>query len=698
MRQRLKRLIFGLLGKDPEAVVVSFLTGDAEQAAAMLEQVRKLLPERRHFAVSLGAPCEVPGVRAVALEPAGTWRLARQLRRTFRHYRIGMAPVLFTGGREFRSLRRAAFLLAPARILAYNARLERHHLRLRTLIASWLFVRGVPLDRIFLRPRWLFPFKRDRSIYPAGWTVLEGRAPDPTRPRVAVLSPYFPWPLSHGGAVRIYHLLREAARGFDIFLFAFREGNEQEFEPVLEFCVRVVLVPKPRYREPRWASLAPPEVCEYRSPAMRRALEQYLLSWGIELVQVEYTHLAGYGGAVMVAHDVTHDLYRQIHLRQPSLSTWWNWRRWRWFERRAMSRFRRVVVMSEADAHLAGTAPTAVIPNGVDLERFRPEPETPGCRVLFIGSFRHFPNAAAYRLLAERIWPSVRARLPEAELTVVAGPDPELYWGEYAGSALPVPEGVRMMGFVSDVPRLYVEANLVVVPTPVSAGTNLKVLEAMAMERAVVSSSRGCAGLGLEHGKSVWIADEPAEFVEAVVRLLEDFSLRRALAQAARRLAQTHYDWRALAERQRKLWRDLLGEEVQIRPVRAGDLAEIVRIQAACPQAAIWDPKDYLRYECRVAVGPRGLAGFVVWRNLAPGEAEILNLAVAPEQRGRGIATRLLAPLLGQERMTWYLEVRESNLAARSLYARLGFREAGRRLHYYRDTGEAAVVMRRDSC
>jgi hypothetical protein len=94
-------------------------------------------------------------------------------------------------------------------------------LSLGTPVASWLFLRGVPLDRIWLRPRWLAPWKRDRSVFPSGFRIFEGRPLSHLRPRVAILSPYCPYPLSHGGAVRIFHLLREGAKHFDIFLFTF---------------------------------------------------------------------------------------------------------------------------------------------------------------------------------------------------------------------------------------------------------------------------------------------------------------------------------------------------------------------------------------------------------------------------------------------------------------------------------------------
>ena len=142
-----------------------------------------------------------------------------------------------------------------------------------------------------------------------------------------------------------------------------------------------------------------------------------------------------------------------------------------------------------------------VIPNGVDLDRFTPEIERPGQRLLFIGSFRHFPNIVAYRFFAEQVWPLLRAAMPGLTFTVVAGPDPAalLARAHRARSRSLHDDRIRLLEFVSDVRPLYVEANLALVPTLVSAGTNLKVLEAMAMERAVVSTSSGCAGLGLEH-------------------------------------------------------------------------------------------------------------------------------------------------------------------------------------------------------
>jgi ribosomal-protein-alanine acetyltransferase len=697
LKQRLKQLFFGLLGKEPEAVIVSVLSGEEKLARAMVSEFERLVPDRRHYIVAL-APAA--GQADVLLEPGSAWHLYRQLRRHFSRLRVGMAAVLFTPDPAFRALRAAAFLLAPRKILAYNQCLERHHLRLRTCIASWLFLRGVPADRIFLRPWWLFPWRRDRTVEATSWQILEGRPVAPGRARVAVLSPYFPYPLSHGGAVRMFYLLREAARDFDIFLFAFTEpGPPVEPGPLLEFCARVTLVAKPQYRQPRWSSLAPPEVLEYRSATMRRLLDEARRTEGIELLQVEYTQLASYGGEVLVEHDVTFDLYEQLWRRHPTLGAWWDWQRWRRFERKVLARYRRVVAMSQKDAELLRISHVDVIPNGVDLDRFHPEPEPDGANLLFVGSFRHLPNVLAYRFFTEEAWPRVRECFPQCTLTVVAGPDPLLYWKQATHTPAP-PEDprIRLLAFVRDVRPLYAAANLVIVPTPVSAGTNLKVLEAMAMERAVVSTPSGCAGLGLIHGESVWIAETGPGFAEGVCRLLADPPLRRRLARAARLQAERHFDWRILGERQRALWRELTRTEPAIRILKIHDLEDVLRIQAASPGAAVWNPESYLHHRCFVAELDGRVAGYIVFQRASEGETEILNLAVDPKYRRRGVASALLRAVLERSPGRVWLEVRVSNTAARNLYRKFGFTEAGIRQNYYANPPEDGIVMTLASC
>lgn len=135
-----------------------------------------------------------------------------------------------------------------------------------------------------------------------------------------------------------------------------------------------------------------------------------------------------------------------------------------------------------------------------------------------------------------------------------------------------------------------------------------------------------------------------------------------------------------------------------IRRAEAGDLTAVAEIQAASPAAAQWAVADYLGYEFTVAVCGGAVAGFLVWRQLLPGECEVLTLAVAPELRRRGLARELLKTLLNLSDVNVFLEVRESNSSARMFYKSMGFQEVSIRYGYYDSPPESAIVMKFHSC
>lgn len=534
MKERIKGLVFTLLGKEPEALVLAAGEG------AHLNEMRRLVTDRP--------------VLAVPAPPGGAGEMWLALRRAARGRRVALCAVRL----EDRTALWAALAAFPFRVLVFNRRLERHHVHWREPLASLLFLCGVPRDRIFLRPRWLFPWKRDRSLLPRTWRQEGGRGFRPGRPRVAVLTPYLPWPPAHGGAVRIANLLEKCSEHFDIVLFGFEDGQTpDDYARIRRWCAAVYSAARPRYREPRWSTLLPPEACEFHTRELHDELRRRMAEHQTPLLQAEYTQMARYGPDILVEHDITWDLFAQVHERRRSLASWWDLWRWRRFERRALRAARRAVVMSEKDAALAGVRQkTVVIPNGVDLDRFRatPEPEGGTPELLFVGSFRHFPNVRAFLFLLDEVWPRIARR--ELRLTVVAGPQPELYW-----MARPLEPRITLHGYVADVQPLYQRATLVLIPTVVSAGTNLKALEAMASQRAIVSTPSGVAGLGLAHGESVWIASEAQEFAAGILRLLDEPPLRRRLACEARRIAEQRYGWDAIARRQMALWRELLAED-----------------------------------------------------------------------------------------------------------------------------------------
>ena len=135
-----------------------------------------------------------------------------------------------------------------------------------------------------------------------------------------------------------------------------------------------------------------------------------------------------------------------------------------------------------------------------------------------------------------------------------------------------------------------------------------------------------------------------------------------------------------------------------VRPATIADLAVIARVQGVSPEASQWDPANYLDYRCTVAEEGGNVLGFLVSRPTAADENEILNLAVDPAARRRGVARRLLQTALAREKSRWFLEVRESNRAAIELYLTMGFVQYGRRATYYHNPPEPGIVMKFDSC
>jgi len=135
-----------------------------------------------------------------------------------------------------------------------------------------------------------------------------------------------------------------------------------------------------------------------------------------------------------------------------------------------------------------------------------------------------------------------------------------------------------------------------------------------------------------------------------------------------------------------------------IRRGRRDDLPRIAEIQEVSAEASHWRVEDYLGYGLWVAEESGTIAGFLVWREVGPEEGEILNLAVAPEWRRRGIARALIQTFLGETSGVIFLELRESNLAGLNLYKSMGFQEVSRRAEYYDFPPEAAIVMKFHSC
>jgi glycosyltransferase involved in cell wall biosynthesis len=215
------------------------------------------------------------------------------------------------------------------------------------------------------------------------------------------------------------------------------------------------------------------------------------------------------------------------------------------------------VVVSEGDRdQFAGFVPEArfaVVPNGVDVNEFRPKPAQ-GDGLAYIGGTNWFPNLDALDFFCESILPHLRAAGVEIPVRWVGSASNEEQ-RRYADSF-----GVQLTGYVDDVRPFMRDTLCNIVPLRAGGGTRLKVLNSWAMGKAIVSTSIGCEGLDARDGENILIRDDPREFAEAILQLRSDDSLRSKLEQGARSTAERCYAWDVIGPPMIASYRDLLSD------------------------------------------------------------------------------------------------------------------------------------------
>jgi glycosyltransferase involved in cell wall biosynthesis len=217
-----------------------------------------------------------------------------------------------------------------------------------------------------------------------------------------------------------------------------------------------------------------------------------------------------------------------------------------------------IFVTSERDAALlAGVqeVPKFVIPNGVDLDYFRPalgrvRPHS----LVFTGSMNYYPNADGAVYFLQEIFPRIVREVRDATITIVGNSPPKNLLKFRAPN-------VEVTGFVPDVRPFIDRSAVYVVPLRMGGGTRLKVMEAMAMKKPVVTTSIGCEGIRVRHGESVTIADEPDRFAGQVVELLRDPQRASRLSEAGHETVRAFYGWDSIGKILEKTY------ECLIRPV-----------------------------------------------------------------------------------------------------------------------------------
>ena len=417
--------------------------------------------------------------------------------------------------------------------------------------------------------------------------------------RILFVTPYLPSPPRSGGQRRLDGVIRGLSRHHDVSLVTFfdpRDDISSAIRQTESYCEKVVTLVNERYalttRQKRLLqarsllSRRSFEAFVFHSAPMQQTLEKLVAAGAYDVVSFEFSPMAtnrppdgnvARCGAVFVLdeHNIEYDIVRRTASSALSLDrrlySLLDWRKLRREEQQSWRRFDGCTVTSARDEALlrrdVPLARTAVVPNAVDVDYFRPKNgggATDSMSLLFFGAGNYHPNTDGLLFFFREIMPRLRARYPGITLRIL-GPliPPEIE--AHAGN------GVEVIGGVDDI-RPYLErATVIIAPLRIGGGTRFKILEAMAMGKAVVSTAVGAEGIDVRNGSDIMLADRPEEFAIQVGRLLDDAALRRTMGREARRLIEQRYSWARSVNKLEEFYAELMGR----RAVAGGPPTEI---------------------------------------------------------------------------------------------------------------------------
>jgi len=393
--------------------------------------------------------------------------------------------------------------------------------------------------------------------------------------KILFLANRVPYPPYRGDKLKIYNLAKRLQGRHELHLLTFAQNEEdlgykKELEKVFSE-VHFVYLPKWRSALNCLAGLwdtKPLQVLYFQSAELQQQLDALIAKYKYDAVHVQHLRMSPYLSG-------RKDVPRILDLPD-AFSLYWERRKsvkrgllTAIFENQEQARvlkyeavirdYNLALVCSAEDlAYLEEKHQShnlRLLPNGVDLETFaaRDHDYTHNNTILFTGNMDYAPNVDAVVYFKESILPLIRAKFPEAEF-IIAGQRPVKKVQELAG------DGVVVTGFIKDLAKTYNSASVVVAPLRFGAGTQNKVLEAMAMGVPVVCSNIGFAGLGILSGEGAIMQTGPSEFANSVIELLSSSVLRQSTGEAGMKLVKSHFDWDIIASTLEGYFKEIAGQ------------------------------------------------------------------------------------------------------------------------------------------
>lgn len=396
--------------------------------------------------------------------------------------------------------------------------------------------------------------------------------------RILWITDVIPYPTVSGNRLRIYHLCRKLAEEHEVWLVGgIDKPEEVNAEHMRGFCHRVITVLRKHqsklYHLPGLLKFAlqgrPLELKFEQTEEFEQIVYNLSREVDFDVIHIEPSYMALYREMlpekktscyVLGYHNIEFSLFDRIaNVESKPLNKFrsylhsWMLRSW---EPHYASKFDRCVVVSDSDKDILYHANTnlevRVCPNGVDTDLYQLLPAQDTIpRLMFIGSMSYPACAHGAVWFCKEVLPHIHE--PNVE-TWLVGRDPTEEVKALAN------DHIHVTGWVSEIMPYYEQTQICIVPLWAGGGTRLKIVEAMALGRPVVSTAIGCEGLDVVDGKHIFIADDPIEFAEKVTRLLQDPLLRRQMVHHARELVAQKYDWTSLTNQLLMIYQEAIGE------------------------------------------------------------------------------------------------------------------------------------------
>ncbi len=400
-----------------------------------------------------------------------------------------------------------------------------------------------------------------------------------TSMHILFLTQILPYPPTSGPKVKTWHVLRYLSRrGHKITLASFVRPEELPYvDAVKEICASVHAIPirRSRVKDLRYflhslISQRPFLVERDDISEMRATVNQVVRSEHVDVIHADQLTMTQFGfpldvnGAtkpalVFDAHNAVWTITERmkenapIYLKPP---LWLETRRIKQYEGMIVSDFHATLAVTEPDrvalldavrAHTgkqtANTAPISVIPIAVDTHEIQPVPRrTDSHNILTMGTLYYPPNADGIRWFLQEVLPLVRKKMPDVTITIIGKNPPK----DFVRLAEDPKSGVSVTGFVEELDPYFAKSALMVIPVRAGGGMRVRILEAFARAMPVVTTTIGLEGIDAQPGTDVLVADTPADFADAVLRLMQDQSLQASLASNGRQLVESRYDWQVV--------------------------------------------------------------------------------------------------------------------------------------------------------